>query len=71
MINVLLKWCVFINMGRLCFFFILFHHLGESKIHDLLGRTLDEEEETDANLSEIAKDVNDEACEIADFREQE
>lgn len=45
--------------------------LGESKIHDLLGRTLDEEEETDANLSDIAKDVNDEACELADVEEQE
>ena len=40
--------------------------LGESKIHDLLGRTLDEEEETDENLTDIAKDVNDEAFELAE-----
>ena len=40
--------------------------LGENKIHDILGRTLDEEEDTDVNLSDIAKDVNDEACELAE-----
>ena len=45
--------------------------LGENKIHDILGRTLDEEEDTDANLTEIAKDVNDEACELADSQYQE
>lgn len=45
--------------------------LGENKIHDLLGRTLDEEEETDANLSDIAKDVNDEAYELAGSNQQD
>jgi ferritin-like metal-binding protein YciE len=45
--------------------------LGENKIHDILGRTLDEEEETDLNLSDLAKDVNDEACELSDSRNQE
>jgi ferritin-like metal-binding protein YciE len=38
--------------------------LGEDKILDILGRTLDEEEETDELLSHIAQQVNDEACEI-------
>jgi len=39
--------------------------LGEDKIHDLLGRTLDEEEETDQILSDIAQSVNDEAVELS------
>ncbi len=39
--------------------------LGESKIHDLLGRTLDEEEETDQMLTEIAQEINDEAYELS------
>lgn len=39
--------------------------LGEEKIHDLLGRTLDEEEQTDQFLTEIAQDVNDEAFELS------
>lgn len=42
--------------------------LGEAKIHDILGRTLDEEEETDENLSDLAKDVNDEAYELEESR---
>jgi ferritin-like metal-binding protein YciE len=37
--------------------------LGEDRIHDLLGRTLSEEEETDELLTEIAQDINDEAAE--------
>lgn len=45
--------------------------LGEGKIHDILGRTLDEEEDTDANLSDIAKDVNDEAYELAESQSEE
>jgi ferritin-like metal-binding protein YciE len=45
--------------------------LGENKIHDLLGRTLDEEEETDSNLSEIAQDVNDEAYELSEAHRSE
>lgn len=39
--------------------------LGEDRIGDLLGRTLEEEEETDELLSEIAQDVNDEAAEMS------
>jgi ferritin-like metal-binding protein YciE len=38
--------------------------LGYSKIAELLDRTLEEEEETDKNLTEIALDVNDEAFEL-------
>jgi ferritin-like metal-binding protein YciE len=37
--------------------------LGMSKIHDTLGRTLDEEEQTDQDLSDLAQDINDEALE--------
>jgi ferritin-like metal-binding protein YciE len=40
--------------------------LGEDKIHDLLGRTLDEEEDTDQILTEIAQNVNDEAFEMSE-----
>jgi ferritin-like metal-binding protein YciE len=40
--------------------------LGEEKVHDILGRTLDEEEETDKILSEIAQQVNDEAHELSE-----
>jgi len=40
--------------------------LGEEKVHDILGRTLDEEEETDQILTEIAQQVNDEACELTE-----
>lgn len=45
--------------------------LGEDRLGDLLGRTLEEEEETDELLSEIAKDVNDEAAEMSMQREEE
>jgi len=45
--------------------------LGEGKIHDILGRTLDEEEETDATLSDIAQDVNDEAYELSESQYEE
>lgn len=38
--------------------------LGMHKIHDTLGLSLDEEEQTDTDLSDLAKDVNDEAFEI-------
>lgn len=39
--------------------------LGDDRTHDLLGRSLDEEEETDEWLSDIAGDVNDEAAEVS------
>jgi len=39
--------------------------LGYSKIADLLSRSLDEEEAADKNLTVIAQDVNDEACELS------
>ena len=39
--------------------------LGMNKVCDILGRTLDEEKETDEMLSEIAQDINDEAYEEA------
>ncbi|HZY81445.1 MAG TPA: DUF892 family protein [Cyclobacteriaceae bacterium] len=44
--------------------------LEEERIGDLLGRTLEEEEDTDELLSEIAQDVNDQAAEMS-FQEQE
>jgi len=37
--------------------------LGMSKIHDTLGRTLEEEEQTDHDLTDLAQDINDEAME--------
>jgi ferritin-like metal-binding protein YciE len=37
--------------------------LGEDRLCDLLGKTLDEEEQADNTLTEIAKEVNDEAVE--------
>jgi len=40
--------------------------LGLNKIHDTLGRTLDEEEQTDKDLSELAMEINDEALEFSD-----
>lgn len=40
--------------------------LGMNKVCDLLGRTLDEEKDTDELLSEIAQDINDEAYETED-----
>jgi ferritin-like metal-binding protein YciE len=45
--------------------------MGMSKIHDTLGRSLDEEEDTDMLLSEIAKDINDEAYEMEDLEEED
>lgn len=44
--------------------------LGEERLGDLLGRSLEEEEEADELLSEIARDVNDEAAEAALQREE-
>lgn len=44
--------------------------LGMGKVADLLGRTLDEEKETDDLLSEIAQDVNDEAYEMDEDDEE-
>lgn len=38
--------------------------LGYKKIAEILERTLDEEKNTDEDLSSIAQDVNDEACEL-------
>jgi ferritin-like metal-binding protein YciE len=35
--------------------------LGYSNLHDILGRTLDEEEDTDQDLTDLAQDINDEA----------
>jgi ferritin-like metal-binding protein YciE len=39
--------------------------LGEDRICDLLEKSLDEEEETDEYLTEIAEEINDEASEIS------
>jgi len=39
--------------------------LGHGRIHELLGRTLDEEENTDHDLSILAQDINDEAHELS------
>lgn len=39
--------------------------LNQERLGDLLGRSLEEEEETDELLSEIARDVNDEAAEMS------
>jgi len=43
--------------------------LGEDRIGDLLGRTLEEEEDADKLLTDIAKDVNDEAYELTQQEE--
>jgi len=40
--------------------------LGEERIGDLLGRTLEEEEEADKLLTDISRDVNDEARELTE-----
>jgi len=45
--------------------------LGYPKLSDLLGRSLDEEETTDKELSELAQDVNDEAHEMSIQEEEE
>ncbi len=44
--------------------------LGYSNIADILGRSLQEEEKTDKDLTALAMDVNDEACEVS-HREEE
>jgi len=45
--------------------------LGYWNIHDILGRSLDEEETTDLNLTEMAVYVNDEACELSEELNEE
>jgi ferritin-like metal-binding protein YciE len=45
--------------------------LGMSKIHDVLGRTLNEEEQTDQDLSELAQEINDDAMESQDDSDEE
>lgn len=45
--------------------------LGYEKIADMLDRTLQEEGDTDKNLSAIAQDINDEACEVSYESEEE
>jgi len=40
--------------------------LGYSNLHDLLGQTLNEEETTDEELTEVAVAINDEAKEMSD-----
>lgn len=45
--------------------------LGYTKISDILGRSLQEEEDTDRHLTSIAQDVNDEACEMSYEMEEE
>jgi ferritin-like metal-binding protein YciE len=46
--------------------------LGLNKIHDTLGRTLDEEEQTDQDLTDLAMEINDEAMELSEnFDEDE
>lgn len=45
--------------------------LGYWNIHDILGRTLNEEELTDHDLSDLAIFVNDEACELSDELNEE
>jgi len=45
--------------------------LGHGKIVELLGRTLDEEKETDEKLTELAQDINDEAYEESQNKGEE
>jgi ferritin-like metal-binding protein YciE len=45
--------------------------LGYPQLKNLLGRTLDEEERTDYLLSDIAMDINDEACEMGGYTGEE
>jgi len=56
------------SYGSLC---ELAEVLGMDKIHDTLGKSLDEEEDTDSLLSDIAKDVNDEAYAEVSFDDDE
>jgi len=45
--------------------------LGYHQICDLLGRSLDEEEQTDHDLSDIAQQINDEAYETSEHEDTE
>ncbi len=45
--------------------------LGYYQIGSILGRTLDEEKNTDETLTDIAQDVNDEAFEMSEHQNQE
>jgi len=45
--------------------------LGYHKVADVLDRTLEEEEDTDSLLSEIAEEVNDEALELSGGQEED
>jgi ferritin-like metal-binding protein YciE len=45
--------------------------LGYHKVADVLDRTLEEEEDTDLLLTEIAQEVNDEAMEMSEEAEEE
>jgi ferritin-like metal-binding protein YciE len=56
------------SYGSLC---ELADALGMGKIHDTLGRTLDEEKQTDHDLSELAMEINDEALESSDEDDEE
>ena len=49
------------SYGSLC---ELCNVLGLNQIGSILGRTLDEEKNTDETLNEIAQDVNDDALEM-------
>ena len=44
--------------------------LGYHKIGDILDRTLEEEENTDSDLTDIAQDINDEAYESSEHEEE-
>ena len=45
--------------------------LGMQKVCDILDRTLEEEEDTDRDLTDIARHVNDEAAEMGGSEEEE
>jgi ferritin-like metal-binding protein YciE len=45
--------------------------LGYNQLCDLLGRSLDEEERTDQDLTELAQQINDEAYESSEHEEEE
>jgi ferritin-like metal-binding protein YciE len=45
--------------------------LGFHKVADVLDRTLEEEEDTDSLLTEIAEEVNDEALELSGGQEED
>jgi len=44
--------------------------LGLNKVAEILDRTLEEEEETDLLLTDIAEEINDEACEISEDQDR-